>query len=84
MKKALTEELLEEVLSKGENFNLDVCYDMYEVRQLLEKLGYESEDDYEINGYGYKIDWWENFTKGGITLELGGSFWRCSLEGLFS
>ncbi len=82
MKKALTEELFGEVLSKGENFNLDVCYDMYEVKQLLEKLGYESKDDYETNGY--QIDWWETFTKDGITLKLGGSFWYSSLEGLFS
>ncbi len=82
MKEALTEEKLNELLEKEENFNLNVVYDVGEVFNHLELNGWEEEVEYETNGY--QVDWWKTYRKGNLLLELSGSMWYTSLEGMFS
>lgn len=81
MKVALTEVMLEELLTKGEDFTIEVCYDMNELKGHLKILGWESEEDYDTNGY--QVDWWETWKKDDKVLNLSGSFWYSFLNGEF-
>ena len=81
MKQALTKEDLVRHLSSEFDFKIDVSYDMNELRHELEKLGWESQDNYETNGY--QVDWWETWESDSHILYLSGSFWYSFLEGKF-
>ena len=85
MKKALTEELLEEVLSKKESFSLEVVYDINELFTYLEDLGWGKYEGYvEYDANGYQVDWWKTYIhEEHGKLELAGSFWYMTLEGAF-
>lgn len=83
MKKALTEELLEEVLSKKQGFSLKVVYDINELFAYLEDYGWSEYEEYHTNGY--QVDWWKTYIhEEHGKLELAGSFWYTVLEGTFS
>lgn len=82
MKQSLTNEMLQEAINSGKSFNFDVCYTIEDVFSFLEKSGWERTWEYETNGY--QVDWWENFTKDDVTLELAGCLWYGGLEGIFT